>query len=36
MRKMILLLALAAAACGVKSDLQHPNGDQFPRSYPTE
>jgi predicted small lipoprotein YifL len=33
---LIFILAVAAvAACGVKSNLEHPNKD-YPRSYPTK
>ncbi|MCL1902353.1 MAG: lipoprotein [Alphaproteobacteria bacterium] len=38
MRKITLLFALCSllfvAGCGVKSDLDHPNGKNFPRNYP--
>ncbi|MGI5846018.1 MAG: LPS translocon maturation chaperone LptM [Alphaproteobacteria bacterium] len=33
---LFLILIITLAACGVKSDLQHPNGNQFPRTYPTK
>ncbi|MCL1892574.1 MAG: lipoprotein [Alphaproteobacteria bacterium] len=37
MKKIILfmMLAIMLGACGVKSDLQHPSGKDFPRNYPT-
>ena len=36
MKKFTLLFVLCSllAACGVKSDLGHPNGKEFPRNYP--
>jgi hypothetical protein len=38
LKKIVLLfvLGIIVAGCGVKSDLQHPGGDAFPRNYPTE
>ncbi|MCL2749100.1 MAG: lipoprotein [Alphaproteobacteria bacterium] len=40
MKKVILLFVFSAmvalTACGVKSDLEHPNGANFPRNYPVE
>ena len=35
--QLFMLYALCfmlLSACGVKSDLNHPNGDKFPRNYP--
>jgi len=38
MKKVIIfaVLTMMLGACGVKSDLQHPNGANFPRNYPVE
>jgi len=33
---LFLMLIIILAACGVKSELRHPNGGDFPRNYPTE
>jgi len=32
---LCLLAAVVLAACGVKTEPDHPNGKDFPRHYPT-